>query len=361
MVKPLLFGFALFACLALCGCGGGNEQAAEQALQPLSKKIKHAGPINPPPPGLWAPLPGSMPTSGRYVFLQSDFGDSIGQGAINLYTPANALLSVTVNGGYFGISVRGAQEWNGDFVAMLPLTQLQVGYYSDLQRYSFHDPGKGGVSWYGEHRGCNTLTGWFVVDEVSYSNGMLMSIKLRFEQHCEGAVSALHGEVNWTATDPATPPGPVVPPPQNLWAPPPGATPAAGNYVYVQSEVGDIVGGGQTYLHTPADSVITVSTDTGYFGIRVNGTYWHGDFKGMSHLTQLQAGYYGDLRLYPFHDLSKGGLSWSNANACNTVAGWFVVDKISYLNGALSSIKLRFEQHCEMFTPALRGEISWTR
>lgn len=39
----------------------------------------------------------------------------------------------------------------------------------------------------GQGRGCNTLTGGFVVDGETYSNGALTAIDLRFEQHCEGA------------------------------------------------------------------------------------------------------------------------------------------------------------------------------
>jgi len=46
-------------------------------------------------------------------------------------------------------------------------------------------------------RGCNTLTGWFVVDSVTYNEIALTAIDLRFEQHCEGDLPALHGEIHW--------------------------------------------------------------------------------------------------------------------------------------------------------------------
>jgi len=36
------------------------------------------------------------------------------------------------------------------------------------------------------------------VDDVTYVNGSLTSIKLRFEQHCEGGTAALHGQIYWT-------------------------------------------------------------------------------------------------------------------------------------------------------------------
>ena len=40
---------------------------------------------------------------------------------------------------------------------MSTLGQLQRGYYADLRRYPFHNPAKGGLDWFGEGRGCNTL------------------------------------------------------------------------------------------------------------------------------------------------------------------------------------------------------------
>jgi hypothetical protein len=44
---------------------------------------------------------------------------------------------------------------------------------------------------------------------------------------------------------------------------------------------------------------------------------------------------------------------------CNSSTGWFVVDGVSYVGDTLTSIDLRFEQHCESATPALRGKIHW--
>jgi hypothetical protein len=80
---------------------------------------------------------------------------------------------------------------------MNTLTQLQPGYYPGLQRYPFHNPALGGLDWYGQGRGCNTLQGWFVVDSVTYIGGALAAIDLRFEQHCQGITPALHGAIHW--------------------------------------------------------------------------------------------------------------------------------------------------------------------
>ena len=96
------------------------------------------------------------------------------------------------------VSINGTENWSGNFQAMNTLSRLEVGYYGDLQRYPFHNPVTGGLSWSGDGRGCNTLTGWFVVDSVTYNGTTLMAIDLRFEQHCEGGTPALNGEIHWS-------------------------------------------------------------------------------------------------------------------------------------------------------------------
>jgi hypothetical protein len=47
-----------------------------------------SGPVTPIPAGLWQPTVGSLPATGNYVYLTSQSGDYIGQGATLLYTPA---------------------------------------------------------------------------------------------------------------------------------------------------------------------------------------------------------------------------------------------------------------------------------
>ena len=148
---------------------------------------------------LWQPAEGTLPASGNYVYLQSDAGDYIGQGLARTYTPATTTFSVTGSAGRLRVTLNGAQYWSGDFQAMNSLSLLQPGYYGDLQRYPFHNPVKGGLSWSGNGRGCNTLRGWFVVDRVAYTTGALSAIDLRFEQHCEGRTPALRGQVHWVA------------------------------------------------------------------------------------------------------------------------------------------------------------------
>jgi hypothetical protein len=129
--------------------------------------------------------------SGNFVYLASDPGDYIGQGAANTYT-SNIVVSAT--GATLGVTVAG---YGGTFQGMNAITTLERGYYPNMERYPFHQPAKGGMSWEGNGRGCNMLTGWFVIDAITYQGGQLAAVDLRFEQHCEGGVPALHGALHW--------------------------------------------------------------------------------------------------------------------------------------------------------------------
>lgn len=315
------------------------------------------GPIA-PPAGLWQPASGATPASGNYVYIESSAGDYIGGGHTYTYTGANATFGFSGTGSLVHVNVTGNQNWAGDFKGRDSLAELQVGYYGDLRRYPFHDPAQGGMNWSGDGRGCNTLSGWFVVDNITYDSGKLSAVDLRFEQFCGGSTGALHGQIHWTATDTTVPPGPVNPPPADLWKPVPGAVPATGNVVYLESTAGDYIGLGQTYLYTAPSSPISVTSGGGHVAVALSS--WNGDFKAMNTLTELQQGYYPGLQRYPFNNPALGGLNWSgNGRGCNTLSGWFAIDNILYIEGKVAYIDLRFEQHCEMGTSALRGQVRW--
>jgi hypothetical protein len=340
-------------------CEGGVPALRGRVRWSASETSTAPGPVT-PPVGLWQPAV-ATPATGNYVHLESSGGDYIGAGRSYTYTSANSILAVSESGAKVNVRVDGDEGWWGDFAAMQGLSRLEKGYYGGLQRYPFHNPVKGGLSWSGEGRGCNTLAGWFVVDHVAYEGNQMVALDLRFEQRCEGGTSALRGKIHWTANDTTAIPGPVRPPPAGLWQPAASSLPASGNYVYLQSMQGDYIGGGQNRTFTDSNSVLSVTSTGALLKVNINGnSWWNGDFAGMNTLSQLEPGYYGDLQRYPFHNPVKGGLDWGgDGRGCNTLTGWFVIDKITYVQGSLTEVDMRFEQHCEGGSPALRGRIRW--
>jgi hypothetical protein len=244
---------------------------------------------------------------------------------------------------------------------MVPFSQLQIGYYGSL---AGNNPARGIFAWGGDGRGCNHAgMGWFVVDDVSYTAGSLSSVDLRFEQHCEGASPALHGKVHWRFDDSTQAPGPVTPVPSGLWAPPTGATPAFGNFFYVQSEVGDVFGVG-TRLFTPSNATLQAASLAREFSASAQNSTsaWNAHFDPMNSIPKLQAGYYPNVQRSLLHNPTLGGMSVDGeGRACNEISGWFAIDSISYSGDQISSIDVRFEQHCDGAAGALHGRIRWSQ
>lgn len=135
--------------------------------------------------------------------MTSDPGDYIGGGQSISLTPADGTFNASQNYDQgVSVSFQGSQPgvfWYLDFAA--PNNQLlAVGTYTGAVRFPFQSPSQPGLSVYGDGRGCNTLTGDFQVLEISYGSGnTINSFDALFNQHCEGAAPALHGEIRFNA------------------------------------------------------------------------------------------------------------------------------------------------------------------
>jgi hypothetical protein len=142
--------------------------------------------------------------------MQSDQGDWVGQGASYDYLPANATISAsgTHSGVHVAVDGNTGDWWYLDFVA--PSNDiLTAGTTYNASRYPFQGSGAG-MDISGEGRGCNTLTGTFTVNSISFTlDGTLRYASISFVQHCEGVAPALHGTLDFRVpTGDVTPPGP---------------------------------------------------------------------------------------------------------------------------------------------------------
>jgi hypothetical protein len=146
--------------------------------------------------------PGSIPvpTSGSFLYMNSEPGDYIGQGIEQLYTSADSSITGNLSddgGGFFASAIQGPYDhwWYVNITAPAG-QQLAVGSYEDAQRYPFNSYPHPGLSIYGDGRGCNELTGRFDVDELDRApTGELLVFQATFEQHCEGGTPALYGRI----------------------------------------------------------------------------------------------------------------------------------------------------------------------
>jgi HYR domain-containing protein len=164
--------------------------------------------------------PGSipLPASGSFVYMNSQPGDYIGGGIEQLYTAADTAIngSLPRGGDYFsGSAIQGPYtHWWYFSIAAPPGEPLAEGSYTGAVRAPFRPAGTPGVDFVGDGRGCNTLTGQFDVNELSYTpSGSLLVFDATFEQHCEGGPAALFGRIR--IENPPPPPD-TTPPSLNL-------------------------------------------------------------------------------------------------------------------------------------------------
>lgn len=149
---------------------------------------------------------GSTGPRARSTFLsmESAPGDYIGQGRSWHYTLADGTWSAryeALGAGAQAVSVSfqtAGTFWHVDFAAP-PGQPLRTGTYENARRFPFNDA-QPGLSVDGDGRGCNELTGRFVIhDLVLGATGFVDRLRATFEQHCEGASPALTGEISVVA------------------------------------------------------------------------------------------------------------------------------------------------------------------
>ena len=131
-------------------------------------------------------------------YFRSDPGDYIGQGQTRIFTTDTGRFGTSSGPNLVSVSYNsfdGSSWWYLDFANRRGI-QVTAGNYEEATRYPFQSPVRPGLSVIGEGRGCNRLTGRFIVWEAVYGpGGELISFAADLEQHCEGAVPALWGAI----------------------------------------------------------------------------------------------------------------------------------------------------------------------
>ena len=163
------------------------------------------GPVVPPPAGLWAPSPASIPSTGNYAYLEGEAGNSILDGTSQLVAGPTADVSATAVSGDPDIylsATQGDLYVSGGLGGIHPTqTELSPGYYGNAQmvpgQFGYQRPS---LIVHTQFTCDNYLDGWFVIDEISYSApAVLQSVTFRFEQRCDGEAASLHGQFHWSA------------------------------------------------------------------------------------------------------------------------------------------------------------------
>jgi Calx-beta domain/Divergent InlB B-repeat domain len=192
------------------------------------------------------------------LYLNSQSGDYIGGGEKVTYTDVDGSFSSSVrnHGVQIAFSTPGFSHWwHADLTGPVgpygPYgRRLGVGSYESAER--FRSATHPGLDISGEGRGCNEVTGRFIVLEATYDGqGELLTFAADFEQHCEGGAAALYGAVRIDSAIPIVP-------------------------VLSMGDAFAIEGGVMTFtvaLSEPASSPVTVHFETGD-GTAFSGTQY---------------------------------------------------------------------------------------
>ena len=141
--------------------------------------------------------------------MTSDLGDPVGQGnSYSLVMPDASFMTHGDATYYDGNMVRvrayaAGEWWSLEFQAPTGQTLTAGVTYANAIRGVQSSPPPGPLprmDVFGDGRGCNTVDGSFTVLGATYGPyGYLQSFHVTFEQHCDGLVPALHGELDVVA------------------------------------------------------------------------------------------------------------------------------------------------------------------
>lgn len=141
------------------------------------------------------------------LVMDSPQGDYVGAGLNHYYTLSNGTFSAVKNSDN-GVSIHfsgSGHSWYLDFAAPGDAL-LTPGTYNGATRFPFQSSNQPGLDVYGDGRGSNTLTGSFVVKEITYgANNTIVAFDATFSQRSEGLDPPLIGEVFINASGPLPP------------------------------------------------------------------------------------------------------------------------------------------------------------
>ena len=318
------------------------EQHCEGAAPALVGRIRVE--IPPPTPGVTLPTGTiAVPTSGTFLYLNSQPGDYVGGGAEALYTSvdSNIYSDLAQGGDYFrGAIVQGsAHNWYLE-IAAPPGNPLAVGSYIRAVRAAFRPAGLPGLDVYGDGRQCSTSNAKFDIDEMTFAFGELVKFQATFQQPC--GTSSLYGRIR---IENPTPSGPGITLPTGAIA-----VPTSGSFLYLNSEPGEYIGRGLEQLYTSADSTVggSMLTDVGdYFRGHIaqvnNVHYFYVDIAAPAG-QPLAVGHYLRAVRASFRPAGSPGLDvWGDGRGANDVIGRFDVDQLSFWpNGDIKVFQATF-------------------
>ena len=140
------------------------------------------------------------------LYYLSQPGDWVGQGQEVTFTGADGSFSSPPT--IPNVARVVVKAPNGMYLFTLNLSAadgavLQPGAYENAVRAGSQGPGRPGLDFSANGNGCISVTGRFgLLEIVRDANGAITQLAVNFEQHCEGAVPALFGQIRFNSDAP---------------------------------------------------------------------------------------------------------------------------------------------------------------
>lgn len=150
-------------------------------------------------------------TPQTFLNLMSQPGDYVGQGSTQTFTPADGTFALSNTAYTANVTFHNSdysQFWTLSFGTPSSVSTVKFGRgeFDNAQRTAFRSPTRPGLDVGGDGRGCNTVTGRFMVSDFALNtDGTIARLAIDFEQHCEGATPALYGSVRYNSYVTAVP------------------------------------------------------------------------------------------------------------------------------------------------------------
>lgn len=142
--------------------------------------------------------------------LEGEVGDYV----VGPQQVSSGVFTVTGTKSRIDVAMTAADGFTTWSVRLMPAPggELAAGFYEDATRAGFNTGTSPGIAVEGSGRGCNTLTGRFVIDEITFDvGGAATALVAHWEQHCGGTIPASFGTVSWNGSVPVSPRDTIAP------------------------------------------------------------------------------------------------------------------------------------------------------
>jgi hypothetical protein len=130
--------------------------------------------------------------------------------------------------------------------------------------------------------------------------------------------------------------------------------------LFMDSQAGDWVGRGRTWLYSPADGRFSATQSGRAVQIGFQGkTWWDARFAPGPEGWKVPGAYFNAKR-YPFNGESPGLDVTGDGRGCNQQGGWFYVYELEIAtDGTVTRFAADFDQHCENRDVAMYGSVRY--